>query len=40
MKRLAHLEKMAGTINKVYFMSDNGLYPKVKIISDIFKEKL
>ncbi len=39
MKRLDHLEKLAGTNNKVYFMPDNGLFPKSKVISDIFNEK-
>lgn len=39
MKRLDHLEKLAETNNKVYFIPDNGLFPKAKIISDIFNEK-
>jgi regulator of protease activity HflC (stomatin/prohibitin superfamily) len=38
MKRLDHLEKLAGTNNKVYFMPDNGLFPKSKVISDLFSE--
>jgi regulator of protease activity HflC (stomatin/prohibitin superfamily) len=38
MKRLDHLEKLAGTNNKVYFMPDNGLFPKSKVISDLFTE--
>ncbi len=36
MKRLDHLEKLAGTDNKVYFMSDNGIFPKAKVLSDLF----
>ncbi len=35
-KRLDHLEKLAGTDNKVYFMSDNGIFPKAKVLSDLF----
>lgn len=35
-KRLDHLEKLAGTNNKVYFMSDSGIFPKAQIISDMF----
>ncbi len=38
MKRLDHLEKLALTNNKVYFMPDNGLFPKSKVISDLFTE--
>ncbi len=39
MKRLDHLEKLAGTNNKVYFMQDSGMFPKAKIISDLINEK-
>ncbi len=39
MKRLEHLGKMAEKDNKVYFMSDLGIYPKAKIISDMMNEK-
>lgn len=39
MKRLDHLEKLAGTNNKVYFMQDSGMFPKAKIISDMINEK-
>ncbi len=39
MKRLDHLEKLAGTNNKVYFMPDSGIFPKAKIISDMMNEK-
>lgn len=38
-KRLDHLEKLAGTNNKVYFMQDSGMFPKAKIISDMINEK-
>ncbi len=38
MKRLDHLEKLAGTNNKVYFMQDSGMFPKAKIISDMINE--
>ncbi len=38
MKRLDHLEKLASTNNKVYFIPDKGLFPKAKIISDFFTE--
>ncbi len=38
MKRLDHLEKLASTNNKVYFIPDKGLFPKAKIISDLFDE--
>ncbi len=39
MKRLEHLGKMAEKDNKVYFMSDSGIYPKAKIISDMINDK-
>ncbi len=39
MKRLDHLEKLASTNNKVYFMQDSGMFPKAKIISDMLNEK-
>ena len=39
MKRLDHLEKLAGTNNKVYFMQDSGMFPKAKIVSDMINEK-
>ena len=39
MKRLEHLSKMAEKDNKVYFMSDQGIFPKVKIITDLINEK-
>ncbi len=38
MKRLDHLEKLATTNNKVYFMQDSGMFPKAKVISDLFTE--
>jgi regulator of protease activity HflC (stomatin/prohibitin superfamily) len=39
MKRLDHLEKMAQTDNKVYFMNDSSMFPKTKIICDLVNEK-
>lgn len=36
MKKLDHLETMAGTNNKVYFMSPDGIFPNTKIIGDLF----
>lgn len=38
MKRLEHLEKMAGTNNKVYFMNDSGIFPKSQVICDMLNE--
>ena len=38
MKRLEHLQQMASTQNKVYFMSTEGLFPSAKIFSDLIKE--
>lgn len=38
MKRLEHLSKMAEKDNKVYFMSDSGIFPKAKIVSDLFQK--
>ncbi len=40
MKRLDHLEKLAGTNNKVYFMNGNDLFPKTKVISDMINGKI
>lgn len=39
MKRLEHLSKMAEKDNKVYFMSDKGLFPHAKVVGDLFHEK-
>lgn len=39
MKKLEHLEKLATTENKVYFMSNEGLFPSTKAISDLFTQK-
>ncbi len=39
MKRLEHLSKMAEKDNKVYFMSEKGLFPKAKVITDMMKEE-
>lgn len=39
MKKLDHLEKLASTNNKVYFMNDNGIFPKVQVICDMINEK-
>ena len=39
MKRLDHLEKLASTNNKVYFMNDNGIFPKAQVICDMMNEK-
>ena len=38
MKRLEHLGKLAETNNKVYFMSDRGIFPKAKVITDLMNE--
>lgn len=38
MKRLEHLQQLAGTQNKVYFIPSDGLFPSVKVLSDLFKE--
>ncbi len=35
-KKLEHLEKLATTQNKVYFMSNEGIFPSTKAISDLF----
>lgn len=37
-KRLEHLQQLAGSPNKVYFMSPDGVFPSAKIGSDLFKE--
>jgi regulator of protease activity HflC (stomatin/prohibitin superfamily) len=39
MKRLDHLEKMANTSNKVYFMNDTGIFPKAQVLCDMMNEK-
>lgn len=39
MKRLDHLQKLAGTSNKVYFMSSDGIFPNFKVFTDMIKEK-
>lgn len=39
MKKLEHLQKLATTENKVYFMSNEGLFPSTKAISDLFNQK-
>jgi regulator of protease activity HflC (stomatin/prohibitin superfamily) len=39
MKKLEHLQKLATTENKVYFMSNEGLFPSTKAISDLFTQK-
>ena len=38
MKRLEHLQQMASTQNKVYFMPTNGLFPSAKVFTDLIKE--
>jgi regulator of protease activity HflC (stomatin/prohibitin superfamily) len=38
MKRLEHLEEMAGKDNKVYFMNDSGIFPKSQVICDMLNE--
>ena len=38
MKRLEHLQQLAGTQNKVYFMPADNMFPSVKVIADMFKE--
>lgn len=38
MKRLEHLQQLASTPNKVYFMSPDGIFPSAKIGSDLLKE--
>ncbi len=39
MKRLEHLSKMAEKDNKVYFMSDQGIFPKARVVSDMINDK-
>ena len=39
MKKLEHLQKLATTENKVYFMSNEGLFPSTKAVSDLFTQK-
>lgn len=39
MKRLEHLQQMATTQNKIYFMPSKGLFPSIKGVSDLFNEK-
>jgi regulator of protease activity HflC (stomatin/prohibitin superfamily) len=36
MKKLEHLQQLASTQNKVYFMSNEGIFPSTKVISDLF----
>ncbi len=38
MKRLEHLSKMAEKDNKVYFMSDQGIFPKARIVTDMMND--
>lgn len=38
MKRLEHLQQLAGTQNKVYFIPSDGIFPSAKAIADLFKE--
>jgi regulator of protease activity HflC (stomatin/prohibitin superfamily) len=38
MKRLEHLQQLAGTSNKVYFMSSDGIFPTAKVVTDFLKE--
>lgn len=38
MKRLEHLQQMATTQNKVYFMPSHGLFPSAKVFTDLIKE--
>lgn len=38
MKRLEHLKQLAGTSNKVYFMSSDGIFPTAKVVTDFLKE--
>ena len=37
-KKLEHLQKLATTENKVYFMSNEGLFPSTKAVSDLFTQ--
>ncbi len=39
MKRLEHLSKMAEKDKKVYFMSDQGIFPKARVVSDMINDK-
>ncbi len=39
MKRLEHLSKMAEKDNKVYFMSDHGIFPKARVVTDMMNDK-
>ncbi len=38
MKRLEHLQQLSKTENKVYFMSNEGIFPSTKAISDMFSK--
>lgn len=38
-KKLEHLQQLATTENKVYFMSNEGIFPSTKAISDLFSQK-
>ena len=38
MKRLDHLQKLATTNNKVYFLPNSGIFPTAKIFSDLMRE--
>jgi regulator of protease activity HflC (stomatin/prohibitin superfamily) len=38
-KKLEHLQKLATTQNKVYFMSNEGIFPSTKVVSDLFTQK-
>ncbi len=39
MKKLEHLQQLATTQNKVYFMSNEGIFPSTKAVSDLFSDK-
>jgi regulator of protease activity HflC (stomatin/prohibitin superfamily) len=39
MKRLEHLQQLAATNNKVYFIPADNMFPSVKVVSDLFKEQ-
>ena len=38
MKRLEHLQQLAGTQNKVYFITSDGIFHSAKAVADLFKE--
>ena len=39
MKKLEHLQQLATTQNKVYFMTNEGIFPSTKAVSDLFTQQ-